>query len=205
MIARGLVRTELAAALGVAPATLAFASGAHGKPELLDPPQPVAFNLSHSGEWIVLAWHVTPDAGPLGVDIEHRGGDTRDVMRLARRYFSSAELVALEALEGSARDALFYRLWTLKEAWVKAHGLALAPQLGAVGFSLDDGILRVSNATGFQTGRLLHGEVDVGTWTSLCLLGEESLPLTVEARVGMPLGEWLPLPLQGWQASIAGD
>ncbi|MFD5466894.1 4'-phosphopantetheinyl transferase family protein [Kitasatospora sp. NPDC127059] len=73
----------------------------------------VHFSLSHSGELALLA--VAPR--PVGVDVETvRSG--RDVDRLSRRFFPSQEreLVAL-----GGRPA-FARLWTRKEACVKASG-----------------------------------------------------------------------------------
>ena len=219
LLARALVRTELASALNVAPASLVFVIGDHGKPEIFDPPQAIAFNLSHSGDWALLAWLKGSAKARVGVDIEHRAAGERDVLRLARRYFSAAEQRALEKLEGLAQEALFYRLWTLKEAWVKAHGLALAPQLGAVSFSLDAGLLRMTNRTDHASGRLMHGEVDTGVWASLCVLGdgvpgdgvpgERVLgsgvqPHAVEAQIGAPLGEWSPMSMRDWSDSIQG-
>ncbi|MEQ8515662.1 MAG: 4'-phosphopantetheinyl transferase superfamily protein [Chromatocurvus sp.] len=203
METRALVRTELATALEVDPATLAFVAGVHGKPAVLDPPHPIAFNLSHSGDWAVLAWHTARCAAPLGVDIEHRGPRERDVMRLARRFFSRPEQAALEAVAGDARDALFYRLWTLKEAWIKAHGLALAPQLGSVAFGFHEAALHVANSSDYATGRLLHGEPATGVWASLCLLGEESRRANLDAQVGRPFDEWSTMSLRGWCGSLA--
>lgn len=204
VLARALVRTELASALNVAPAGLAFVTGDHGKPAVFDPPQPIAFNLSHSGDWALLAWVTGSARARVGVDIEHRAAGVRDVMRLARRYFSAAEQRALEALQDAAQEALFYRLWTLKEAWVKGHGLALAPQLGAVSFDLDAGCLRVTNGTDHATGRLLNGKIDTGVWASLCVLNDGDQPHAVEAKIGLPLGDWLPMPLRDWSDSIQG-
>lgn len=206
IVARALVRSELATALGVAPSSLAFVAGRHGKPALVDAPQPVAFNLSHSGEWVVLAWHTGREALPLGVDVEQRPAGRRDVMRLARRYFSRPEQLSLEVLAGAAREDLFYRLWTLKEAWVKAHGLALAPQLGAVSFSLHGGAVGVANATDHETGQFLHGEAGGDACASLCVLAGEGQPVSVDARIGMPLGDWSRMSLRGWSGSLsAGD
>ncbi len=202
LVARAMVRSELAAALGIAPSALEFVTGRHGKPEVFDPPQPIAFNLSHSGEWVVLAWQAGSDAISLGVDVEQFMADRRDVMRLARRFFSLPEQLALEALTGDARETLFYRLWTLKEAWVKAHGLALAPQLGKLAFSVNSKTLDVVNATALQTGRFFHGEAGVDGLVSLCALSDDDCRIAVDARVGMPLGDWSPMSLAGWRDSI---
>lgn len=204
VMARALVRCQLAGALSVEPQALDFVAGPHGKPALLDPPRPITFNLSHSGDWAVLAWHMAGDAAPLGVDIEQHRPGARDVMRLARRYFSRAELQSLEDLAGEARDMLFYRLWTLKEAWVKAHGLALAPQLGAIAFAVSGQRIAVENGTAQKTGHFLQGEPEAGIAASLCLLDRGDRQFSVDARMGMPLGDWSPISLAEWRESLAG-
>tara|TARA_R110002049_G_scaffold3544_8_gene26464 strand:- start:1831 stop:2553 length:723 start_codon:yes stop_codon:yes gene_type:complete len=109
-----------------------FAAGRHGKPCLADLSVELEFNLSHSGEWLIFA---ISRAAALGVDIEHTG-KARDVMRLARRFFSGTETADLEALPEARRRQRFYDYWTLKEATVKASGGALAPALGGLAFEL---------------------------------------------------------------------
>lgn len=110
-----------------------FEQFGEGKPRLVDGQAVLDFNLSHSGELLVCA--IT--AGyPVGVDIEF-GKPARDVMRLARRFFSEIEVAALESCDASDQRARFYDLWTLKEAAVKSQGEALAPLLKNISFSLD--------------------------------------------------------------------
>ena len=95
-----------------------------GKPRLAD--DALAFNLSHSGSLALVA---VSQVGPLGVDVEeHRV--IREVDRLARRYFTPGE-AALVAAEPRA----FFRLWTRKEAWIKAQGGGLAIPLDTVDVS----------------------------------------------------------------------
>ena len=77
-------------------------------------------NLSHSGEWILVA---QADA-PIGIDLE-RLRPRHDLLGLARMVCSERQCEALAALEGEARLHQFYRWWTLKEAWLKARGLGL--------------------------------------------------------------------------------
>ena len=117
----------------LAPTAWRFTRGEHGKPVLVDPPRPLAFNLSDSVDWLVCA--VTAGT-PVGVDIEYCDPE-RDVMKLARRFFRSAEIAALEALTREQQLARFYDYWTLKEARVKAHGVALGLELERSGFQLD--------------------------------------------------------------------
>lgn len=132
MSSNAFCRAALSRHAPVAPGSWRFATGEHGKPRLVDPPLPLDFNLSHSGDWMVCA----VSAGiPLGVDIELEN-KSRDVMRLARRFFSQAETADLEALPEDARRERFYEYWTLKEATVKAFGAALGPALGKAAFRL---------------------------------------------------------------------
>ena len=84
-----------------------FAETALGKPYLENYPH-IHFSLSHSGPWVVCA---VGDA-PLGVDVEQ----PRCTMAIAKRFFCPEELPRTED-----KDFLL-RLWTAKEAFVKALG-----------------------------------------------------------------------------------
>lgn len=77
------------------------------------------FNLSHSGEWLVLA---LTDRGRVGVDVQQ----IRDVdLGVARICFTPEERKALALVPGDELRTLFFRIWTLKEALAKATGLGL--------------------------------------------------------------------------------
>lgn len=91
---------------------------ANGRP-CSDPP--VDVSLSHSGGWIAAA---ACETGRIGIDVE----TLRDVApSLAQRCLSAAELAWLERAEpGGPRDLRFCRLWTAKEAYLKATGVGLA-------------------------------------------------------------------------------
>lgn len=113
-----LARRTLAELTGVAPAELEFVRScehcghpAHGRPRLAA--GGLSFNLSHSGDRVLLA---VCDTGQVGVDVEATG---RDITRLARRVLHPADP------RPAAGDLL--RIWVRKEAIVKAsgHGLAL--------------------------------------------------------------------------------
>jgi len=112
---------------------LRFVEGERGKPVLdtSDHPDPLHFNLSHSGEYALLG--LSRDH-PLGVDIEQKN-EIRDAPGLIRRFFASAEARDLEGLTGNARLDRFYRLWTCKEALLKAEGVGIAG--GLDGFAID--------------------------------------------------------------------
>ncbi|MGW4815475.1 4'-phosphopantetheinyl transferase family protein [Kitasatospora cineracea] len=116
VLAHAALRRLLAERLGAAPAELRWQHGPHGKPALPGGPQ---FNLSHSGAHALIALSPTR---PVGVDIQ-RVLPATDTAAMAARYFPPAEAHLLRTTPDPAHRAeLFARLWTRKEALVKAHG-----------------------------------------------------------------------------------
>ena len=88
------------------------------------------FNLSHSAQHGLLAVHA--DGLPLGVDIELARPFER-AARIAARHFNAAEAAAVAAApEGPEREAMFFRTWTRKEAYLKLTGLGLPGGLACV-------------------------------------------------------------------------
>ena len=92
------------------------------------------FNISHSGGALALA---VSRAQPLGVDLEHQRRPRR-VVELARRWFAPHEADALARLPEAERQTAFLRLWTCKEAVVKAEGGGLAAGLHRAIFDLNE-------------------------------------------------------------------
>lgn len=100
-----------------------FDVNAYGKPSLSEQHgTELQFNLSHSGERVVIALGHQLD---LGVDIEFSARPRR-IKRIANRYFSPIEVSELLQLEEVSWQQRFYELWTLKEAYIKACGMGLA-------------------------------------------------------------------------------
>lgn len=116
---RGQLRQILGDCLGRPPSSLRFAYSGLGKPSL---DEPIQFNVSHSHERALLA--VTVD-GELGVDIEFHSRRMGDMQGLAKRFFSTPEVDGLFALPESQQRAAFFRIWTRKEAILKATGKGL--------------------------------------------------------------------------------
>jgi 4'-phosphopantetheinyl transferase len=129
VIGRTLLRRELGAAVGADPTALAFSTGNRGKPLLATPglDDPPRFNLSHSGDLVAAVFADVE----VGVDVEElRSVPTAE--RLARRFYSPAECAALHGLDGGVRDRAFLRIWTRKEAYLKATGLGVGMPLREV-------------------------------------------------------------------------
>lgn len=136
VVTRALQRSVLSHyAPEVAPADWHFVAGARGKPELAPKfaTLGLSFNLSHTEGLVTMA---VARAGQVGVDAEclhHRAAP----LALAARYFSPQEARELEGLAKGAQQRQFYRLWTLKEAWLKATGTGVAEGLASVAFEFD--------------------------------------------------------------------
>ena len=126
-LAHALLRRELSRGSSTAPAAWSFDRGEHGKPFLAghDAAAP-AFSLSHTRGMVACA--IARPEVAVGVDVETNQRDL-DAARLAERFFAATEVAALATLPESARRERFYDLWTVKEAVVKAVGLALPPAL----------------------------------------------------------------------------
>lgn len=127
---RSAMRRVLGPLIDMEPRDVPIESGVHGKPEI-GGHDGLHFNLSHSGDRALLA---VSRHGPIGVDIEvARPG--RPFRRLARRFFHPAEYDWLQGLPAGDSAAGFYRLWTLKEAYLKAIGTGLT--LSSRAFEVD--------------------------------------------------------------------
>ena len=83
--------------------------GEHGKPQMED----VYFNLSHSHHMVACAI----SDKPVGCDIEK----VRDIKGdVAARFFSEQEIAYIE--EAEDKKDMFFRLWTMKESYMKMTG-----------------------------------------------------------------------------------
>jgi len=102
---------------------------AHGKPRLTGP---LEFNISHSGEHILCA---LSDGGPVGIDVEQVDPLGADHLQ---DFLSTQEWHQIQQARDPVREG--YRLWTMKEAALKADGRALAP-------GLEVAVLAVGRAT----------------------------------------------------------
>lgn len=133
---RAMARDVLSRYHDVPPEAWEFERSSLGKPEVVGPVNPpLRFNLAHSGRLIVCAvseWgqdRVQSSAeGTIGVDVE-LVRDRPSMRSLARRFFAHDEVTWLEAQPPDQQRDAFYRIWTLKEAYLKAIGTGLSRPL----------------------------------------------------------------------------
>lgn len=155
VLAHTALRRLLAARLNQTPAGLAFHMGPHGKPELAGTlKQRLQFNLSHSGDLALVA---ISSVAPVGVDVEQIR-PMSDAVRLAERFFKPAESRALGQCPESERQAAFFRMWTRKEALLKATGQGIAYGLERFEVSCEHGkaLLAVDGNTAKTREWTLH-------------------------------------------------
>ncbi|KAJ4893364.1 4'-phosphopantetheinyl transferase superfamily [Raphanus sativus] len=130
LLARTLVRTTIAryqTNKAVDPGSLMFKKNMYGKPEVdwqnckNYNVQPLHFNISHTDS--LIACGVTVHA-PVGIDVEDKERKIKhDVLAFAKRFYTTDEVNFLATiLDPEAQRKEFIKLWTLKEAYVKALG-----------------------------------------------------------------------------------
>jgi 4'-phosphopantetheinyl transferase len=122
------LRVRLAACCETSPETLVFSAGSRGKPFLSNASIPIEFNLSHSG---VQAAIVIALERQCGVDIEKVRAEVSHET-IATRFFCEREQAWLQSLPQENRSQGFFRLWSTKEAILKASGNGLSTPLDAV-------------------------------------------------------------------------
>lgn len=146
LVARGSLRVLLGRYLQMPGEKLKFAYSQRGKPSLTGKhADTLQFNLGHSGDLALIA---VSRVTPVGVDVE-QVRPMRDADRIAQRFFSESEAGLLRTVTEKERDAAFFRLWTRKEAFLKATGDGLSNSLPRVEVSfLADENCRVKAVAG---------------------------------------------------------
>ncbi|CAM0913710.1 unnamed protein product [Alopecurus aequalis] len=131
ILSRALLRTTLSRYSRIDASLFEFNYNKFGKPEILWPPddiiveRPLHFNISHTTSLIAcgIAMHAH-----IGIDIEEKKRKTtKSVLSLARRFFTPSEtdyIADISDLDAQRKE--FFKLWTLKEAFVKALGLGIS-------------------------------------------------------------------------------
>ena len=137
LIAELLVRRAAMRRLGLRPEQVVVDRNPYGRPYLPNV-RHFKFNLSHSGEYVVIAL----GRRPVGVDVERIDRCNQDV---AERFFSSSEVEYLRSLPATEQARAFTTLWTLKESYTKAEGKGLLIPFSSFGFRLEPAIQLVGD------------------------------------------------------------
>ena len=126
VVTRSLVRIVLSEHLHIAPREIRVSRTDTGKPVVAEG---LHFNVTHSGDLILLA---LCSERPVGVDVERKRKVQR-VNALVDRWFTEAERLEMAALteRGTPASDAFLRIWSFKEARLKALGVGISGASGA--------------------------------------------------------------------------
>jgi 4'-phosphopantetheinyl transferase len=135
--AHSMLRTLLAGVLGCAPDRVRIVRDAWDKPRLStahhgqETADSVHFNISHTRGLAAVAL-----AGrPVGIDVE-KPVSIPEINEFAKNFLATEALMALRNVpDEPAKTALFFRFWTLSEAFIKATGLGIEQGLKSFAFS----------------------------------------------------------------------
>lgn len=176
-----------------APASVEIVYGPLGRPHLKHG-DGLNFNVSHSGDWVVVAVAM---ARKLGIDIESvRQRLPSD--RLIARICSPREQLVLAALSNAERTAAFFRMWTRKEAIMKATGGSIFHAPSNIDVSLGESAQPVIYGSRRDDWSLHHF-----SWSNRQLAGraagpageaaaptEKRQPATVVGALAIDAGSW---------------
>ncbi|MDE2842703.1 MAG: 4'-phosphopantetheinyl transferase superfamily protein [Chloroflexota bacterium] len=130
VLCRAALRSLLCAELGCRNHQLGFQESEYGKPFALVDGQPAStsFNVSHSGSHGLIA---CAPRGRLGIDVEEIA-HPRHLESLIEAVMDPEEQAELSRMSGDAQLRQFFRLWTCKEALIKALGTGFSTDISKV-------------------------------------------------------------------------
>jgi 4'-phosphopantetheinyl transferase len=92
-----------------------------GKPYWQQYNDRLSFNISHSGQWVIIAF---TSGREIGIDVEAINNSAKfDFRNIAKHSFHKDEIAAIDT-SSTPRD-IFYDIWSCKEAVIKALGIGL--------------------------------------------------------------------------------
>lgn len=132
VVGRVLARSLLSRLEGGPPDSWRIEPDASGCPRVVGPGAAAAptFSITHTDGLVACAAGRSME---LGLDAE-AAREASDLLRIARRFFSPAEVAFVEGHPDDRRA--FHTCWTLKEAWVKARGIGITLPLDSFTFDL---------------------------------------------------------------------
>ncbi|MBD3626861.1 4'-phosphopantetheinyl transferase superfamily protein [Cyclobacterium sp.] len=120
-IGRGFLRRLIGHYLNIDPKTVMFHRSKHNKP-ILVAHNNFHFNISHAGDWVVFAL----SKATIGIDIEPINA-TFDYQEVVTQFFEPSEIDFISKSANPYQS--FFKIWTRKEAFLKALGWGLTDHL----------------------------------------------------------------------------
>jgi 4'-phosphopantetheinyl transferase len=120
IISHGLLRILIEKYTSINPSDIEYTYNKYKKPFLKQSPE-LYFNMSHSKEYVsyVFSYNVL-----VGIDIEFINSDI-DINNLLSFIASPNEIIDFSMLDTQYKLLTFYKVWTMKESFLKALGIGL--------------------------------------------------------------------------------
>jgi len=211
LITRAFVRDLLSYYADIAPNDWRFDKGEKGKPEIVNPPLPLRFNISHTKGLIICVVTLEND---IGCDVENTTR-SNDVIPIVSRYFSAIETKELFSLPKEQQRHRFFDYWTLKESYIKAWGLGLAIPLKDFSLNINDALVEKTAQFTIKKAISLsfaqHREDNADIWRNWLLYPYDNeqyrIAIAIRAKennqaVNYKLRYFNSTPLQGYQELV---
>lgn len=185
IVARAVLRIILGAYTDVRPEELRFRAGVYGKPALESHRgrEMPAFNVSHSHGLALYA--IAAPGRRVGIDVEYIRRRV-NWLGIAERQFAPGEAAFITGVPEDDRVHAFFRIWTRKEAYLKATGKGLSVPLN----HFDVSRLPGGQACFVDEGGLLK-EMQGWSFQDLAPCDGYTAALAAEGKVdGLYLGQW---------------
>ncbi|ROS20174.1 4'-phosphopantetheinyl transferase [Chryseobacterium nakagawai] len=161
-----IIRTILCRHYGLTNDEIHYEYQEFGKPYL--PHHPLLhFNISHSGDWVV----GVVSTNIIGIDIEKITEVKENFVSLA---LCAEEDRQLQSLHETDRHSFFFKLWTLKESYVKAIGTGLSEGLNTLEITMDNEDIIMKKNEKPIPAYFETMELQQGYQFSLCSLSENT-------------------------------
>lgn len=130
-VAAGMLINRGLSEYGLRECDMVYGTNQNGKPFFREYPQ-IRFSLSHSGEYVMAAFSDME----IGCDIQQM---EQTNLKIARRFFAPEEYAyVIDQDEASAQEEAFYRIWVLKESFLKALGTGMALSMTDFAIQIQD-------------------------------------------------------------------
>ncbi len=183
VIAKGLTRLLIAEYLKLNPTDLEFSYNEFGKPYLFNNKNDLQFNISHCDDIVVLAFTNFND---IGVDVE-RIKEIDDMEGVIDLCFTQYEKNWFSSIYDNSKTETFYKIWTVKEAFIKNIGK---------GFSFSPRDVELTNESENQI--LIRKILPEGTIkkdyqvTTIKILSDYIISLVCEGKKDIEIHNWKP-------------
>jgi 4'-phosphopantetheinyl transferase len=160
LIGNVLARYAICSKLNIKNQDIVFGKNEYGKPLLLNSFD-IDFNISHSGYWVACAI----SNNSVGIDVEVAKAIDFEI---AKRFFSKEENTALLRQPADERLTYFYKIWTIKESYIKEEGKGLNIPLDSFTVDVENNTIRLKSDNSLIKNSIYHSVLDNRSVYAIC-------------------------------------